>query len=191
MIGGLVVGHPSQLPDVELPPAYRGLPLAGITQSAVRHATERYLEQFWTAAAEGVAPGFFGRSGTFKTWAACVIVDVVHTTALVPSLYVAAGPEFMRLERRRFDPATDGRLQEIADRRFVVLDDITDLKPGSFAMDMLDNVVKLRDAAGLPTLYTGNVQFSRANLQPLVQQFGAGMTRRILEGTTGFLAVLG
>lgn len=184
------VAHASQLPDAELPERYQHLIGAGIGHSDVRTVAMDYLVHFWELAEQGIAPGFFGRSGSYKTYAACAVAEHVRNKGLVPTLYVPASPEFSRLERRRFDATTEHRLECLVHTPFVILDDITDVKPGSFALDMLIDVIKQRDARGVPTLFTGNALFSRSDPATLVQHFGAPVTRRLLERTKGYLLVL-
>jgi DNA replication protein DnaC len=182
--------HPSQLAPLDLPERYRSLKVATIPDPTLRNCAARYIADFWDYADQGKAPGFFGRSGSYKTWAAACIIERVHQRGLVDSEYVQAGREFARLERERFSPTTEPRLNRLCSVPFLVLDDITDVKANSEQLNMLDTVVKERDATGVLTLYTGNVLFTPDRPEQLLQHFGAPMTRRLIETTRGNLVIL-
>lgn len=180
--------HASQLPPLGLPAKYRDLPLQGIETPVFQRAAITYLQEFWTLAAVGKAPALLGRAGTYKTFTAAVIAQRVHA-ALLDALFIQCGPEFQELERRRFDAHTELRIKALETTTFVVLDDFTKVKPGSYGMDLLDAVVERRYADGLPTLYTGNVIIKRDDDSALVEHVGAGFARRLKETSAGLIAV--
>lgn len=155
----------------------------------ITRAAQSYLTNFWELAAKGRAPAFLGRAGTYKSYTAALVANTVRS-ALLDVAFVQCGPEFDRLERRRFDELTDSRLEQLATVPFLVLDDFTKLRPGGYAIDMLDALVERRYANQHPTLYTGNISISRDDDSALVNHFGVGFTRRFREGAKGLIALV-
>jgi DNA replication protein DnaC len=180
--------HESQLRENEVPVAYRDVTVDAIPHEAFKKATKGYLKNFWDLAEQGRAPAFLGRAGAGKTFsAACIALSVRR--ALIDVAFVRCGVELQELERRRFDPWCNDRLNWLGAAPFLVLDDINKARPNSFAMDMLDGIIERRYSDGLPTLYTGNLVITKTNDSELVDQFGVGSARRIREMASGLISV--
>lgn len=158
--------------------------------SIIAQVARQYLTRFWELAPAGKAPAFIGRAGTYKSFTAAIIANRVRSQGLLDVAWVQCGPEFERLERRRFEDWTDKRLAHLASVPFLVLDDFTKVRPGSIALDMLDGLVERRYANRHPTLYTGNIALSREDDSAVVNHFGVGFARRFREGAKGLTALV-
>lgn len=180
--------HESQLLPNEVPKAYHDVTVAGIPQDGFKRVAKEFLGRFWELAEQGKAPALLGKAGAGKTYtAACIALTI--RKALIDVAFVQCGVELQELERRRFDPWANERLNTLGTVPFLVLDDITKPRTNSFAMDMLDGVVERRYADGLPTLFTGNLVVSKRSDQEVVDMFGVGFARRMREMTQGLTSV--
>jgi hypothetical protein len=182
--------HHLQLKPTEVPVLFADAHLNTIATPIVRRTAMNYLTGFWELADDGKAPAFLGRAGTYKSLAAAVIARFVRDTALLDTAFVQCGPEFLELERRRFEVSTHQRIVWLTLCPFVVFDDFTKLKPGSFGLDSLDAIVEKRYGYGFPTLYTGNVVVQKDDWSEVTNHFGAGFARRLQEGAAGLTAVV-
>lgn len=177
--------HPAQLKPNEVPALFNGVGVAEIPTKSIRAVATDYLTRFWELVADGKAPAFLGRAGTYKSYAAAAIAHTVRSGGLIDTAFVQCGPEFNELERRRFELSSHQRITWLTECPFVVFDDFTKLKPGSFGADTLDAIVEKRYGAGLPSLYTGNVVVRPDDFSQITNHFGAGFSRRFQEGAAG------
>lgn len=181
--------HESQLRPNEVPKAYLDAKISGVDNERFTRVAKHYLSKFWELAEAGKAPAFFGRAGSYKTYTASAIALTIRQSALIDVAFVQCAVELQELERRRFDPNTNQRIDWLGTAPFVVLDDITKARANSFAMDMLDAILERRYADGLPTLFTGNAVIRKDDDSAIVDQFGVGFARRLGEMSQGLTVV--
>jgi DNA replication protein DnaC len=182
--------HEAMLTPNEVPERYRQVAFIPAMPANVARAVSDYCIGFWDLAAKGIAPAFLGRAGSYKTYSASLIANHVRNKGLLNTAFVQCGPELQQLERRRFDAESDQRIEHLCAVPFVVLDDFTKARPGSWAVDMLDAIVERRYSTGLPTCFTGNCLITATDNSELLNHFGVGFARRFREMTTGFVAVV-
>lgn len=182
--------HEAQLAPSEVPERYRDIRFVPEIPKLIARTVAQYCALFWGLGAKGLAPALLGRAGSYKTYSACIVANQIRDKGLIDTAFVQCGPEFQQLERRRFDVESDKRIEYLCTVPFVVLDDFTKARPGSWAVDMLDAIVERRYATRLPTLFTGNCLITATDNSELLNHFGVGFTRRFREMTNGLVAVV-
>lgn len=172
-------------------PAYAiDFPFYKIANSMVRDAIQRYLTEVDVVAAKGIAPSFLGKGGEFKTLGAAYIAQKLYNDAHVQVDFVQCPVLFPRLERMRYDPSTNATLTRLAETPFLVMDDFTQVRVGSWATDFLVEVAEARYSNLLPTIWTGNVTITRTDWSALESKYGQAFARRLVEGSKGYTTVL-
>jgi hypothetical protein len=178
------------LAPLRLPRRYADARLAEIPKAGLRTLVRAYCDQFAEAAARGVAPGLFGATQSWKTYAACVVCRYVWHVQRLDVEFVQCAAEFAQLERDRFAPAAAARLERLATAPFVVLDDFPLVPPGGYAAGMLIEVCSRRFDALLPTCYTGNIlprpKSAGDATDEVTARYGPQFSRRLLDATVGY-----
>lgn len=177
--------HELWLPPNTIPVRFRRRFLSEIRNDAVVAVVRRYLGSLDDYASRGLAPAFLGKAGTYKTFGAAFIADRLYHEAHVPVMFVACSSRLPELERERYDARTNRYLQSLKTVPFLVMDDFTQVRLGSWTADMLLELADHRYGAGLPTLWTGNAVITATDQSALVNGYGASFARRVLEGSAG------
>jgi DNA replication protein DnaC len=153
---------------------------------ALRYWVRLYLTHFWERADQGIAPAFLGKARQWKTYAAAVIARWVHYNR-VDTEWVECGPEFTRLDSLFFEEEGRRQIDHLSTVPFLVLDDFTQVPAGTRAAQLMAAVAQARFSAALPTLWTGNRALPNNDAYlALVKDYGACLTRRILDGSQGY-----
>lgn len=173
------------LPPLGLPERFARASITELPPS-LNHAVRHYVTDFWNLAERGVAPAFMGKARQWKTYAAaCVSRWVYHNRVDVS--WVECGPEFTRLDSLFFEDEGRRRIDQLCTAPFLVLDDFTQVPAGTRTAQLLNTVAQARFSATLPTLWTGNRLLNNNDaIIALSKDYGACLTRRILDGSTGF-----
>lgn len=186
----------NQVPDVcmlrphNIPVYALNVPLRNIANSRVKDVIVKYLTDVDTAAGKGIAPSFLGKGGEYKTLGAAYIAQQLYDRARVQVDFVQCPVLFPRLERQRYDATTSRILDRIAQVPFLVMDDFSQLRVGTWAADFLVEVAEARYSNKLPTLWTGNLVISRDNWSAIEEKYGQAFARRVVEGSKGYTTVL-
>jgi len=183
------VDHPLQLPPNPIPERFREAKLSKIENEAVRTVVVKYLTHFEAYATKGVAPSFLGKGGTYKSFGAGLIADRLYRQALLPLEYVACASQMAELERARYDAATSKFLRRLRTTPFLIMDDFTQIKLGTWTTDMLLEIADARYNALLPTMWTGNLFISKEDQSSLINGYGVSFARRLMEGSKGLIVV--
>lgn len=175
--------HPAFLPKLEPPARFADARPSEMPEGAVRACVERYLGGFWPAVGRGAAPVIIGPAGRWKTYGAWCIARWAKWM-LLPTAFVECGPFFTDLDARFFSKGGLGPYRRAADAAFLVLDDFSQVKPGSRGAELMANLVSERFSRYLPTLVTGNYPFSgEADLGRLANEYRADFARRLWHGS--------
>lgn len=187
------VWHEAMLPPMDVPGRFAAGTPADIPFEAVRECVERYttVETFWDAANRGIAPAFVGRVGTWKTYAAWLVARFARWQKL-PTMFVECGPFFMELDAAFYSPGGLKPYRRAAEVPFLVLDDFTQVKPGSRGVEIMSNLVVERFSALLPTVFTGNQRVeTKEDLKSLAKDYRPDFVRRLRHGAAGFFVSVG
>jgi DNA replication protein DnaC len=185
------VTHPLLLPPNTVPTRFVNRSLSEIENPHIVKTITTYLGlNFNNYATRGMAPAFLGRSGTWKSFGAGFIADRLYTQARVPVEYVKCSSQLPELERSRYEAATNRFLKRLKHVPFLVMDDFTQIRIGSWMADMLLEIAEDRYTAVLPTLWTGNVIITPTDQSALIEGYGASFARRLVEGARGLLVVI-
>jgi DNA replication protein DnaC len=185
--------HAAQRKPFNVPPRFADAHPAGLPIPELRAVVVAYLADFDRQAALGVAPAFFGKARTFKTYAACVIgrwVAADPDGGRLEAHFIDAGSRLHELERARYDAGTRDYLAWVKRVPFLILDDITNVRDRSWAADLMVEIATERFNDLRPTLYTGNSTFSADDLKRLADLYGTCLARRIFDGAQGFRFVV-
>lgn len=178
------------LKDPHIPAYSDTVKIKDIKNVVVHRTVTQYLSNVHVAALDGIAPSFLGKGGEYKTLAACLIARNIHRRAMVQVEFIQCPVVFPRLERLRYDAATDKQLKHMAEVPFLVMDDFTQVRVGTWASDFLVEIAEARYGAKLPTLWTGNIIISRTDWSDLESKYGQAFARRLVEGSKGYTAVI-
>lgn len=145
-----------------------------------------YLADFWNKASAGIAPAFVGTTESYKTYASAVLVKAV-AGAKLPVEWLACGVVLTGMSPWQVREAQQFGVWFSCP--FLVLDDITTLRPGSPAIDVLQAIVLSRFDNQLPTVWTANLP-AKGMDAALAEHFGVSTARRLLEGSDSFRGVV-
>lgn len=191
------VAEQQQWPERRAPgcPLCRALPVrfAEAYAEGIPHAPQKgvcieYFRQFDTVVKGGLAPSFFGKAETYKTYCAAVIARWVSEYARMEVGWCDAA-EFTTLETCRFSTDTANRVEDLESVAFLVLDDLTNVAPSTVAETIMTNVVCTRFANNRPTVFTGNFPLDNDHAAEFATRYSPQLARRILRGSTGFRCV--
>lgn len=173
--GASVRALPSRYAGARFGPLAEGSPVLG-------QIVKDYLKDFWKQAMQGSAPAFVGTTESYKTYASAVLAKAI-AGANLPVEWLACGVILTGMSPWQAREAH--QFGNWFSCPFLVLDDITTLKPGSPAIDVLQAIVLARFDNQLPTCWTANLPGARLDTA-LAEHFGVSVARRLLEGSTGF-----
>lgn len=182
--------HPTMRRPFNCPLRFKDAQPDGIPDDLLRGMVRRYLREFWTHAPQGVAPCFVGKARSYKSYAAAVIGRWVANAADVETWWIDCGDDLMVLERQRYEDATQEYIAWLKQVPFLIMDDFTNVREKTWAADLMVEIATARFNSLRPTLYTGNVLFTKDDLQRLAGLYGACLARRIFDGADGFRYVL-
>ena len=180
--------HLELLAPNEVPRRFQDASLASVKPEALVRIAKRYSDEFWTVAPKGIAPLFLGTAGQHKTVTAAAIANGIRTHYLLDVAWCSCATEFVQFDRETFSPSTKQRMDWLKSAPFLVMDDFTQVPPGSRMMHTLVEVGCTRYDAMLPTLWTGNVLITKTDRSALIAAVGAALSRRMLETSEGFAA---
>lgn len=177
---------PALLKPHGIPKRYAQFELENIANKGIHVACSEYLRKADSVAANGIAPAFFGRGGSYKTLGAAVIARMLYDVGHVQVAFLSCRVDLPRLERDRFDPATDKAFRLYASVPFLVVDDFDAAAQGTWQADRLGEIAEARYAAILPTLWTANLTVSKTDQSSIVNKYGQAFARRLWESSEGF-----
>jgi DNA replication protein DnaC len=183
--------HPSLMGPLPLPEHMRECTLEMIPHKSLRKAVLRYGQDFWQLASKGIAPLFLGDPAQYKSYAAAAIAKALHERACLRVAWCDVPITLNQLERRRFEKATDERIEQWKQVPWLVMDDFAMVRLDSWQYGVLAEVALYRFDAGKPTCWTGNIDVvgeptAQAVEDSLKRAVGTQLTRRILERSEGF-----
>lgn len=178
--------HIELLHSTEVPRRFQQARLSDVQPSGLVKVAQRYSDEFWNVAPNGIAPLFLGTAGQYKTMTAAAIANGIRTHYLLDVAWCNCATEFVQFDREAFDPSTKKRLDWLKSAPFLVMDDFTSVPPKSRMAHTLVELGCTRYDAMLPTLWTGNLLITKTDRTPLVAAVGAALSRRILEASEGF-----
>jgi DNA replication protein DnaC len=172
-----------------LPYRFVDATMSKVENITCRKVGERYLEDFWTAAPQGIAPVFIGRTQAWKSYTAAVIVRAVVEIALVPAAFVDCMAQLTTLDR--FREEDQRRIRKWTQVAFLVFDEFTSQKPDSYGADVMRAVAAARFGEMRPTLWTGNLSCEPCEVFAKIGgMYGSTLARRIQDGGKGYSAVV-
>lgn len=186
--------HTGLREPLELPERFRGAKPSEIRNDRVQSGVRRYCRDFDTLAVQGLAPAFFGRSASWKTYGACCIARWAYHRAGVEVDFVDCAATFSALELRRYDPHTAARLERLRTVPLLILDDFLLVRENTWSAEQLIALVSFRFADLLPTIYTGNLRVGddeegKRGWRLLHDRYAPSLARRILHGSKDLLIV--
>jgi DNA replication protein DnaC len=174
-------------PALVLPQRYAAAEYAAIPEGDLKAAVRDYATQFHTVAADGTGCLFIGRARTYKTYSAAVLARLVHERAQLDVKFVQCAVLAALIERNRFGADTGAEIRAITDTSFVVMDDFAQVPPNTYGASVLMEIAEARFANCRPTIWTGNVNATGADmLKSVANLYGAGFARRLFDGSEGF-----
>lgn len=169
---------------VDLPPRYAGARFSACPEGPVKDAIARYVRDFETHAAAGIAPVFLGRARQYKSFGAALLAQHAWLQGL-DTAWLAA----RRLATEDFDAVRD-LLQRLERVPFVVVDDFHVLRT-AHQRQALEALLSARFDALRPTVFTGNVPIQPKDYwAPLDTEWGPTFTRRLRDGGRGFIVFI-
>lgn len=194
-LAGAVQPTDEMLGPSPVPAQFDNATFSAIPHAGLRGVVRKYGTDFWDAAGAGLAPVFLGPVGTFKSHSAALLSRQIRNVARIRTGWCTVPVDLTEMERKRFAPRTDERIQDWKDVPFLVMDDFGMVKVGSWQYDVMVEIAMHRFAQGMPTLWTGNVLVSKASSdalrQTMTDMLGAQLTRRVLERSEGYRIYIG
>jgi DNA replication protein DnaC len=176
--------HKAFLPPMPIPVRFNEAEPSGMPAGVVRDCIEHYLKNFWALASVGQAPALTGRAGSWKTYGAWCVARFAWEQ-LLPTEFVECGPFFTEADAQFYSGSLKN-CKRISEVPFLVLDDYTQVKPGTRAVELMANVVGQRFSANLPTLFTGNFAIRDVrDLARVANEYRPDFARRIWHGAGG------
>ena len=168
------------LGDPALPARFAECTVKALPPGPLVSVLHEYMGKFWEYAGQGKAPLLIGTAQQWKTYAAAVIVRSIHFQFRLRTMFVCCLADISKLERDRFSEDTREYVQRMTRIPFLVMDDFSDMRTGTFGSDIIVEVASARHHEQLPTLWTGNILAKDIGLT-----YGPGFARRIEEGSAG------
>lgn len=178
--------HPDLAGPPPVPFQFKDATLERIPSVPLQQLVRRYGGAFWDEAAKGTAPLLLGPPGTYKSYAAAVLVRRLHAKACIKTAWCTVPIALTGLERDRFSEQTRERIAAWKRSPFLVCDDFAMVRIGSWQHDVLVELTMDRFESGKPTLWTGNVTVPKGKQDFLADVVGAQLARRMLERSEGY-----
>jgi DNA replication protein DnaC len=174
-----------------IPDHFASVTIEQIPKRALRESLLRYGKEFWQAASRGIAPMFLGPPSVYKSYGAAALAKALHERACVRVDWCNVPVTLNQLERKRFERATDERIEAWKQVPFLVIDDFGMIKMGTWQYNALAEIAMYRFDTSRPTCWTGNIEIDGSpsldaitnSLQACV---GTQLTRRMMERSEGY-----
>lgn len=179
-------------PAFPLPSRFANAVYGDLPTGDLRQCVLDYVTNFYDVGEKGIGCLFVGRARLWKTYAACVIGRTLNAKLRLDGAFVQCAVEVARMERQRFAPETEERINRLSSMSFVIMDDFAQVPERGFGAQVLVSIAESRFAANRPTIWTGNIggvgssSGDRDIVQALANLYGAGFARRVWDGTEGY-----
>lgn len=188
-----VEAHPALMGRPPIPEHLLHARIEAIPHKTVREILVRYGREFWTAASRGLAPLFLGPPSVYKSYAAAALARALHERACIRVDWCNVPITLNQLERKRFERATDERIEAWKQVPFLVIDDFAMAKIDSWQYNAMVEIAMYRFDSGRPTCWTGNLDISGPATKETIDHAmkvcaGVQLARRIMERSEGFRA---
>lgn len=178
-----------------IPEQFTNATLEAVPHAGLKRVVRAYGSAFWEEASRGMAPVFLGPVGTFKSHCAALLSRQIRDLAKIRTGWCTVPIDLTRLERKRYDQATDELIEHWKSVPFLVFDDFGMVKVGGWQYDVMVEIAMHRFETCRPTLWTGNVLVGVASpealKQTMVEMMGAQLTRRVFERSEGYRIYIG
>jgi hypothetical protein len=182
--------HVALLGTNPIPRRYLEAELEQVPHETLKTVARKYARNFWDVAPLGIAPLLVGATSEYKTVTAAVIARAVREVGLLDVGWCNCAADFTTFDRDTFSVSTQQALAALKNVPFLVMDDFTQVTPGTRMMATMIEVGSYRFDNLLPTLWTGNLTLDRRNLGELSKLVGTALSRRILETSEGYKAIV-
>lgn len=173
--------------NLELPLRYRDVTINQLHAGPLRSVVVDYLRSVKSFVRDGLAPVFIGRARTGKTTAAALVARELDACHQLSVAWVNAPTWAGQFDRRRFEETTELQVRQWAAVDFLVMDDFSEVQPGSVMGGVIRQLLAARFDAQRPTLWTGNILLGPGDpaqelYAEVSKRWSASFARRLQDG---------